>query len=131
MEGKRFVYGRVMSINSNDSLPCITDSQDGKDYIKFVDVVDLLNSLNDENKELRKLIKEKVFKRCNEGSLSDLQFKAKAYDDIITIKMDYESEPKLIIYCKQGTMQDSARYARVKTFNGFIPLGVDYIIKEE
>jgi len=66
MEGKRFVYGRVMSINSNDSLPCITDSQDGKDYIKFVDVVDLLNSLNDENQELNEF-KNKLFRLINDN----------------------------------------------------------------
>ena len=54
MSEKRFIYGRAIPINSNDSLPCITDQEDGKDYVKFTDIVDLLNQLNDENKFLKK-----------------------------------------------------------------------------
>ena len=40
---KRFEYGRAFPINSDDSLPCITDRQDGKDYVRMSDLVDLLN----------------------------------------------------------------------------------------
>ena len=58
---KRFKYGRAFPINSDDSLPCITDRQDGKDYVRMSDLVDLLNeqqatiqSLKEENEQLQK-----------------------------------------------------------------------------
>ena len=56
---KRFKYGRAFVINSDDSLPCITDNLNKKDYVKMIDVVDLLNALNDENEQLRNIIKQK------------------------------------------------------------------------
>ena len=58
VDGKRFVYGRAVAINSDDSLPCITDKEENKDYVKFIDVVDLLNSLNEDNEQL---LKEKYY----------------------------------------------------------------------
>ena len=43
MSEKRFKYGRVFPINSDDSLPCITDSENDKDYFRMSDIVNVLN----------------------------------------------------------------------------------------
>ena len=40
---KRFKYGRAFPINSDDSLPCITDSEKDKDYFRMSDIVNVLN----------------------------------------------------------------------------------------
>ena len=50
---KRFKYGRTFPINSDDSLPVITDNENDKDYFKMLDIVDLLNELSDENRQLK------------------------------------------------------------------------------
>lgn len=88
-------------------------------------ILDMLNQLNNENEQLRQMIKENVFQQYNEGSLADLKFKAIAYDDIIKVKLSDESEPKVIVICKQG------KKGNVKSFcQMFIPFGVHYEIKE-
>ena len=43
MTEKRFTYGRAFPINSDDSLPVITDNENNKDYFRILDIVDLLN----------------------------------------------------------------------------------------
>lgn len=77
------------------------------------------------NEKLRQMIKGNVFQQYREGSLSDLEFKAIAYDDIVKLEMSYESEPKVIVICKRGKKET------VKSFcHMFIPFGVCYEIKE-
>ena len=56
MSEKRFKYGRAFPINSDDSLPCITDRQDEKDYVRMNDLVDLLNEQQAEIERLQKKI---------------------------------------------------------------------------
>lgn len=65
-------------------------------------IVDRLNELAEENDKLKGLIKGNVFGMYGEGSLTDLKFKAIAYDDIVKLEMSYESEPKVIVICRQG-----------------------------
>ncbi len=48
MSEKRFVYGRAFAINSDDSLPCITDSEKDKNYFKMSDIVGILNEQQDQ-----------------------------------------------------------------------------------
>ena len=88
-------------------------------------VFQLLNSLADENDKLRGLIKGNVFGRYREGSLADLKFKAIAYDDIVKLEMSYESEPKVIMICKQGKKENVKSFCQM-----FIPFGIAYEIKE-
>jgi hypothetical protein len=82
-------------------------------------------SLKEENDKLRELIKENVFQRYREGSLADLEFKAIAYDDIIKVKLSDESEPKVIVICKQGKKENVKSFCQM-----FIPFGGYYEIKE-
>ena len=59
MSEKRFKYGRAFPINSDDSLPCITDIEKDKDYFRMSDIVNVLNeqqSIINKKKELLKLI---------------------------------------------------------------------------
>lgn len=55
--GERFKYGRAFSINSDDSLPCITDSEKDKDYFRMSDIVNVLNkqqaTIDDLERKLR------------------------------------------------------------------------------
>lgn len=88
-------------------------------------VFQLLNSLADENDKLRGLIKGNVLGRYREGSLADLKFKAIAYDDIVKLEMSYESEPKVIVICKQGKKENVKSFCQM-----FIPFGIVYEIKE-
>jgi len=88
-------------------------------------VFQLLNSLADENDKLRGLIKGNVLGRYREGSLADLKFKASAYDDIVKLEMSYESEPKVIVICKQGKKENVKSFCQM-----FIPFGIAYEIKE-
>lgn len=88
-------------------------------------VFQLLNSLADENDQLRGLIKGNVFGRYREGSLADLEFKATAYDDIVKLEISYESEPKVIVICKQGKKENVKSFCQM-----FIPFGIVYEIKE-
>lgn len=85
----------------------------------------VINKLKEENNKLKKLIKGNVFGKYKEGSLADLKFKAIAYDDIVKLEMSYESEPKLIVSCKQGKKENVKNFCQM-----FIPLGVYYEIKE-
>ena len=94
-------------------------------YDKY-EVVVLLNQLHQENQELREMIKAKALKQYRDGSLEDLQFNAIAYDDIIKIEMDYESEPTLKIYCKPNTRQNIQSFILL-----FVPLGVYFEIIED
>ena len=106
--------------------------EDIKDFTdKIFEQSEKIGELQKENEQLRNLIKANVFREYRGGSLADFQFKSIAYDDIVNVEMNYDAEPKLTIYCKKGTKSDIERYARVKTFNLFIPVGIDYIIKEE
>lgn len=91
----------------------------------FTEVEDMLNALYEENEQLRQMIKENVFQRYREGSLADLEFKAIAYDDIIKVKLSDESEPKVIVICKQGKKENVKSFCQM-----FIPFGVYYEIKE-
>ena len=89
------------------------------------DLIDLLNELAEENDKLKKLIKENVFGRYKEGSLADLKFKAIAYDDIVKLEMSNDSEPKVIVICRQGKKENVKSFCQM-----FIPFGVYYEIKE-
>lgn len=84
-----------------------------------------IGELQRENKQLRQMIKENVFQQYREGSLADLEFKAIAYDDIIKVKLSDESEPKVIVVCKQGKKENVKSFCQM-----FIPFGVYYEIKE-
>lgn len=126
MDKKRFQMGRRIDVVSD-----IYDSQNDKLLI-LSDVVDLLNeqqstiqSLKEENDKLKGLIKENVFQQYREGSLADLEFKAIAYDDIVKLEMSYESEPKVIVVCRQGKKENVKSFCQM-----FIPFGVHYEIKE-
>ena len=81
--------------------------------------------LKEENDKLKGLIKGNVFGRYREGSLADLEFKAIAYDDIVKLEMSYESEPKVIVICRQGKKENVKSFCQM-----FIPFGVHYEIKE-
>ena len=81
--------------------------------------------LKRENDKLKELIKNNVFGRYEEGSFADLEFKAIAYDDIVKLKMSYESEPKVIVICKQGKKENVISFCQM-----CIPFGVYYEIKE-
>ena len=81
--------------------------------------------LKEENDKLKELIKENVFGRYREGSLADLEFKAIAYDDIVKLEMSNDSEPKVIVICKQGKKENVKSFCQM-----FIPFGVYYEIKE-
>ena len=98
----------------------------GNERLTYKEIVDLLNELCEENEQLRQMIKENVFQQYNEGSLADLKFKAIAYDDIIKVKLSDESEPKVIVICKQGKKENVKSFCQM-----FIPFGVHYEIKEE
>lgn len=79
----------------------------------------IIQSLKAKNDKLRELIKENVFGRYEKGSLADLKFKAIAYDDIIKVKLSYESEPKVIVYCNYGKRNNIMSFCQM-----FIPFGV-------
>ena len=85
----------------------------------------IIQSLKANNDKLRELIKENVFGRYEKGSLADLKFKAIAYDDIIKVKLSYESEPKVIVYCNYGKRNNIMSFCQM-----FIPFGVAFEIKE-
>ena len=84
-----------------------------------------MKGLQKENEQLRQMIKENVFQRYREGSLADLKFKAIAYDDIVKVEMSYESEPRVIVICKQGKKENVKSFCQM-----FIPFGIAYEIKE-
>lgn len=85
----------------------------------------IIQSLKAKNDKLRELIKENVFGRYEKGSLADLKFKAIAYDDIIKVKLSYESEPKVIVYCNYGKRNNIMSFCQM-----FIPFGVAFEIKD-
>lgn len=82
-------------------------------------------NLKEENEQLRQMIKKNVFGRYREGSLADLEFKAIAYDDIVKVEMSYESEPKVIVICRQGKRENVKSFCQM-----FIPFGIAYEIIE-
>lgn len=95
-------------------------------------LVDLLNELEtkchklkEENDKLKGLIKGNVFGMYGEGSLADLEFKAIAYDDIVKLEMSNDSEPKVIVVCKQGKKENVKSFCQM-----FIPFGIYYEIRE-
>lgn len=132
-----------------NSLLYLCDN-DLSNTLNIFECADLLNQLTEENKQLkqkvdfykyfqkdarelekkndhlRKMIKENVFERYEEGSLADLEFKAIAYDDIVRLEIYDESEPKVIVICRQGKKESVKSFCQM-----FIPLGVYYKIKEE
>lgn len=99
-----------------------------ENYNKKTTKTDLQNRIKElekENERLKELIKKYVFGKYVGGSLADLKFKAIAYDDIVNLEISNESEPKVIVICKQG------KKANVKSFcQMFIPFGISYEIKE-
>lgn len=102
------------------------------DALTSEEIVEELNQLDDkvvklakENERLRQIIKENVFERYEKGSLMDLNFKAIAYDDIVKLEMSYESEPKVIVFCKQGKKENVKSFCQM-----FIPFGIAYEIVE-
>ena len=84
-----------------------------------------IQSLKEDNDKLRKLIKQNVFGMYEEGSLTDLKFKAIAYDDIVKLEISKESEPKVIVSCKQDKKENVQSFCQM-----FIPFGISYEIKE-
>ena len=56
MSEKRFVYGMSFAINSDDSLPCITDSEKDMDYFRMSDVCNVLNEQQTIINELKEAI---------------------------------------------------------------------------
>ena len=65
MSEKRFIYGRAFAINSDDSWPCITDTEKDKDYLRMSDIANVLNeqqatitALKEENEQLRQVVEE-------------------------------------------------------------------------
>ena len=100
-------------------------AQHGKDIAKISEQNKLIQNLKEENDKLKELIKGNVFGKYREGSLADLKFKAIAYDDIVKLEMSYESEPKVIVSCKQGKKKNVISFCQM-----FIPFGVYYEIKE-
>lgn len=140
MSEKQFTLDKVEKSNAILSVK-ITDSATDDNYFIMTkeayendidEIVDCLNkqqtiiqSLKEENDKLRALIKGNVFGRYGEGSLADLEFKAIAYDDIVKLEMSYESEPKVIVVCKQGKKENVKSFCQM-----FIPFGVYYEIKE-
>ena len=126
-----------------DSTGTFTFFYDGKHRLYDEEVVNLLNEQTVENQKLTKernrykgqikqkndklkgLIKGNVFGRYREGSFADLEFKAIAYDDVVKLEMSYESEPKVIVICRQGKKETVKSFCQM-----FIPFGVYYEIKE-
>ena len=110
----------------DEDCACISNFVDNGEKLTDREVVDLLNFFHKENTELREMIKAKALKQYRDGSLKDLQFKAIAYDDIIKVEMDYESEPTLKIYCKPNTRQNIQSFIQL-----FVPFGVFFEIIED
>lgn len=123
MSEQRFTFGAVRNV------AMIKNNGEPMDIGEVVDKLntqqDNIQSLKEENDKLRELIKGNVFGRYREGSLADLEFKAIAYDDIVKLEMSYESEPKVIVFCKQGKKENVISFCQM-----FIPFGVYYEIKE-
>lgn len=117
--GERIGYislqdGRIFrEIDSNDIL------------FKMSRLEDENKKLKEDNKQLRQMIKDNVFGRYVEGSLTDLEFKAIAYDDIVKLKISDESEPKVVVICKQGKKENVKSFCQM-----FIPFGIAYEIVE-
>ena len=124
MSEKRFTFGAV-----SPNVAMIKNNGEPMDIGEVVDKLntqqDNIQSLKEENDKLRELIKGNVFGRYREGSFADLEFKAIAYDDIVKLEMSYESEPKVIVFCKQGKKENVISFCQM-----FIPVGVYYEIKE-
>ena len=108
--------------------------QDGRIFreIDSSDILFKMSRLEDENKklkeendQLRQLIKENVFGMYEEGSLTDLEFKAIAYDDIVKLEISDESESKVVVICKQGKKENVKSFCQM-----FIPFGIAYEIVE-
>ena len=92
---------------------------------KVIEQQTTISNLKEENEQLRQMIKENVFGRYVEGSLSDLEFKAIAYEDIIKLETSNESEPKLIVVCKRGKKENVKSFCQM-----FIPFSIAYEIVE-
>ena len=140
MSEKRFTLDKVEKGNailsvkitdsvSNDDCFIMTKEAYEDDIDEIVDCLNeqqsTINELKKENDKLKELIKENVFQRYTEGSLADLEFKATAYDDIVKLEMSDESEPKVIVSCRQGKKENVKSFCQM-----FIPFGVYYEIKE-
>ena len=93
--------------------------------IAIDEMINDYKNLEKENNQLRQMIKENVFGRYVEGSLSDLEFKAIAYDDIVKLETSNESEPKLIVFCKRGKKENIRSFCQM-----FIPFSIAYEIVE-
>ena len=93
--------------------------------IAIDEMINDYKNLEKENNQLRQMIKENVFGMYEEGSLTDLEFKAIAYDDIVKLKISDESEPKVVVICKQGKKENVKSFCQM-----FIPFGIAYEIVE-
>ena len=124
MSEKRFIFAtnEKWFLFDNETEDYM-DMEDCKD--KLNEQQDTIKQLKEENSNLKELIKGKVFRIYNEGSLADLKFKALANEDIVKLEMSYESEPKVIVVCKQGKKENVKIFCQM-----IIPLGVYYEIKE-
>ena len=143
MNEKRFSWKTEKLQHSDDEVIMVVDNANKEWKGHILNIVDKLNELNDErmmykttidkriveleeeNEKLRQMIKGNVFERYREGSLADLEFKAIAYDDIVKLEMSYESEPKVIVICRQGKKENVKSFCQM-----FIPFGIVYEIKE-
>ena len=132
MSEKRFSWKTEKLQYLDDEVIMVVDNEnkDWKGHI--LNIVDLLNkqqatiqSLKEDNDTLRELIKQNVFGMYEEGSLTDLKFKAIAYDDIVKLEISKESEPKVIVICKQGKKENVKSFCQM-----FIPFGIAYEIVE-
>ena len=135
-------YGLLTHRNGLTANECLIESQErelekkneqisdwierhSKDIEKISEQKNTISQLEEENDQLRQMIKDNVFGRYVEGSLADLEFKAIAYDDIIKLEIPNESEPKLIVTCKPGKVENVKSFCQM-----FIPFEMYYEIKE-
>ena len=123
---------RFTRVEFSNGMWGVKDNNTEYEYPSPIDLLNLLNeqqttiqSLKEDNDKLRELIKQNVFGMYEEGSLTDLKFKAIAYDDIVKLEISKESEPKVIVICKQGKKENVQSFCQM-----FIPFGISYEIKE-
>lgn len=119
------VYEKLIIGKGSSEIIDMIKFGDNLNGVAIKELFDRNKKLEEENERLRQMIKENVFGRYEEGSLADLEFKAIAYDDIVRLEISDESEPKVIVICKQGKKENVKSFCQM-----FIPLGVYYEIKE-
>ena len=132
MEMGKMNEKRFTRVEFSNGMWGVKDNNTEYEYPSPIDLLNLLNeqqttiqSLKEDNDKLRELIKQNVFGMYEEGSLTDLKFKAIAYDDIVKLEISKESEPKVIVSCKQGKKENVQSFCQM-----FIPFEISYEIKE-